>query len=411
MKILHLLSQLPEATGSGIYLQAVMRQAARCGFENYLLAGVPAEYPELPKLQQLACRDASFVRFGQDLPFQIVGMSDVMPYASARFGDLSARELALYHDCFAEKLVAGVKRWQPDLIHAHHLWLLSSLARQAVPELPLLVSCHGSDLRQFHNCAHLQATVLAGCRKVDAVCALSAIQKSDIQRLYGIAADRIHLTGAGYDAERFFLPPAPGKGPVQVVYAGKLSRAKGVPWLLRALGQLAAEDFVFHLVGDSAGAEKQEILGLIGQLGSRIRVHGKLDQQRLASLLRQADLFVLPSLFEGVPLVLLEALASGCHIVTTALPGVLELLAGIDSSWIELVAMPRMASIDQPHAAEEEQFVASLRVAVQAQLAILQAGRGVRSGYPADLRQLLEGYTWEGVFPKIARLYQQLSGE
>jgi hypothetical protein len=35
----------------------------------------------------------------------------------------------------------------------------------------------------------------------------------------------------------------------------------------------------------------------------------------------------------------------------------------------------------------------------------------VRSGYPADLRQLLEGYTWEGVFPKIARLYQQLSGE
>jgi hypothetical protein len=34
MKILHLLSQLPEATGSGIYLQAVMRQAARCGFEN-----------------------------------------------------------------------------------------------------------------------------------------------------------------------------------------------------------------------------------------------------------------------------------------------------------------------------------------------------------------------------------------
>jgi hypothetical protein len=40
MKILHLLSQKPEATGSGIYIQAMIREAARRGHENYLLAGV-----------------------------------------------------------------------------------------------------------------------------------------------------------------------------------------------------------------------------------------------------------------------------------------------------------------------------------------------------------------------------------
>jgi len=411
MKILHLLSQLPEATGSGIYLQAVMRQAARRGFENYLLAGIPADFPEQSRFQQLACREASFVRFGADLPFRVVGMSDVMPYPSARFGDLSDRELALYRDCFQEKLVAGVKRWQPDLIHSHHLWLLTALARQAVPDIPLLVSCHGSDLRQFHNCAHLRTAVLDGCRKVDGVCALSEIQRRDIQRLYGIEAERIHLTGAGYDRERFFMPPAPSKGPLQVLYAGKLSRAKGVPWFLRALEKLAAEEFIFHLVGDSDGAEKREILGLADKLGSRVRVHGKLDQLQLAALMRQADLFVLPSLFEGVPLVLLEALASGCHLVTTALPGVLELLAGIDSSWVELVAMPRMASIDQPLPEDEEPFVASLQAAVQTQLAVLQVERGERRGYPEAIGQLLESYTWEGVFPKIARLYKSLSGE
>ncbi|MDO9071296.1 MAG: hypothetical protein Q7V36_07245 [Deltaproteobacteria bacterium] len=41
MKILHLLSQRPEATGSGIYIQAMIREAARRGHENFLLAGVP----------------------------------------------------------------------------------------------------------------------------------------------------------------------------------------------------------------------------------------------------------------------------------------------------------------------------------------------------------------------------------
>jgi alpha-maltose-1-phosphate synthase len=412
MKILHLICQLPEATGSGIYLQAVMRQAAGRGYNNYLLAGIPAGDPALQRLPDLPCRDYRVVRFGQDLPFQVVGMSDVMPYASTRFGDLSASELALYQACFEEKLLAAVKLWQPDLIHSHHLWLLSSLARLACPDLPLLVSCHGSDLRQFVNNVHLQATVLAGCRKVDAVCALSAIQQRDVQRLYGIEPDKIHLTGAGFDRERFFLPQTRSKGPVQMVYAGKLSRAKGVPWLLRALEQLSAAEFVFHLVGDSEGAEKTEILGLADRLGSRVRVHGKLDQQDLAALLRQADLFVLPSLFEGLPLVLLEAMASGCHIVATALPGVLELLGGIDSSWVELVAMPRMASIDLPDPADEEHFVAALQVALEKQLATLLAERqDAHFGYPEAIKGLLENYTWEGIYPKIARLYQQLSGE
>ena len=43
MRILHLLSQRPEATGSGIYIQAMIREAARRGHENFLLAGAPGE--------------------------------------------------------------------------------------------------------------------------------------------------------------------------------------------------------------------------------------------------------------------------------------------------------------------------------------------------------------------------------
>lgn len=409
MKVLHLLSQIPEATGSGIYLQAVMRHAAQLGYQNYLLAGVPADFPVHDRLQSLTCLDSSFVRFELDLPLSVVGMSDIMPYPSARFCDLSEGELVLYENSFAEKLGEAVACWQPDLIHSHHLWLLTSLARRQFPYIPLLTSCHGSDLRQFENCAHLQETVLAGCKQVDAVCALSREQKQTIHQLYGIPAERIHVVGGGYDERRFY--PASNQQispPVQILYAGKLAHSKGVPWLLRALHNLPADEFVVHLVGDGSGSERDEILALARRLGEKVVVHGKLNQQRLAEMMRQADLFVLPSFFEGLPLVLLEALASGCRIIATDLPGINELFGQIDSDWVELVPLPKMASIDTPQPEAEDWFVTALQQTVQIQLQRINA-EGATKPPPQALLDLLHHYTWHGIFSKIEHLYQQLA--
>jgi len=406
VKILHILSQLPAATGSGVYLQALLHHAELHGYQNYLLTGVPGDYENRIELQKLASHDHCVVRFEQDLPFPIVGMSDVMPYPSARFSELSETDVQLYQDCFAACLEDAVKRWQPDLIHSHHLWLLSSLARQQLPQIPMLVSCHGSDLRQFVNCRHLQQEVLSGCRKVDAVCALSQAQKEEIERLYGISGDKIHVVGAGYDRRRFFVSAKAKNDRLQILYAGKLSRAKGVPWLLKALARLE-EDFVFHLVGDSDGTEKQEILRLAEPLGKKIRIHGNLEQQELANLMRQADIFVLPSFFEGLPLVLLEALACGCHLVATALPGVNELFGGLNSPWSELLELPRMAGIDVPQQEDEEAFVTALQQALKGQMLELKKDR--HQALPAELQRLLEDYTWGGIFTKIETLYRQLA--
>ena len=409
MKILHILSQIPEATGSGIYLQSSLQHAANRGFQNYLLAGIPADFPKHKKFQKLACRDYSAVHFEQDLPFPVVGMSDVMPYPSTRFCDLSHSDLSLYKDCFEQKLVEAVAYWQPDLIHSHHLWLLTSLTRQKFPKIPLVTSCHGSDLRQFYNCPHLQPAVLAGCREINAICALSQEQKNKIQQLYGIEENKIHVIGAGYDRERFYLSEQKiDPGPVQILYAGKLSHAKGVPWLLNALKKLPADKFIFHLVGDSDGAEKREILDLVDRLGSRVQVHGNIDQEHLANLMRQADLFVLPSFYEGLPLVLLEALACGCRIVTTALPGVVELFSGLNSDWVELVELPKMATIDVPQPSEDEKFIDALASALREQLEHIQRQPRIND-HPDEIQSLLDNYTWEGVFLKIEQLYNRLS--
>ena len=409
MKILHILSQIPEATGSGIYLQSVLQHASKRDFQNYLLAGVPKDFPKKKKFQKLACSDYHAVHFEQDLPFPVVGMSDVMPYPSTRFSDLSHKNLSLYEACFKQKLVEAVERWKPNLIHSHHLWLLTSLTRQLFPKIPLVTSCHGSDLRQFKNCPHLQPAVISGCQNIDAICALNQGQKQEIQHLYSIEAQKIHVVGAGYDSARFYLSEQQvNLKPIQILYAGKLSRAKGVPWLLKALKKLPADKFIFHLVGDSDGAEKQEILELAGELDSSIQIHGNVEQEYLSGLMRQTDLFVLPSFYEGLPLVLLEALACGSRIVATALPGIVELFSGINSDWIELVKQPKMISVDVPKSSEDAQFIDALANALHTQFEQIEK-QGQESQCPDEIQDLLKNYTWEQVFHKIEDLYKQLA--
>ncbi len=229
LKILHLLSQRPDSTGSGIYVQAMIREAAACGYDNYLIAGVRSDCcDDTDCIEQ---DKSMFVNFhNADVSYHIPGMSDVMPYESTRFCDLSEEDLCEYEKAFSEILQNAVYKFKPDIIHSHHLWIVSSLARRLFPNIPMVTTCHGSDLRQFQNCPHLQEKVLLGCRKIDVVMALSEAQKKGIIRFYNLAPEKIIVTGAGYNNNLFFIDTKPNPDPVQLLYAGKLSNAKGVPW-------------------------------------------------------------------------------------------------------------------------------------------------------------------------------------
>ena len=60
---------------------------------------------------------------------------------------------------------------------------------------------------------------------------------------------------------------------MQLVYAGKLSSAKGVPWFLRALQSISSPAWQLHLLGSGSGEEKECCLRLAKELGERVRVH------------------------------------------------------------------------------------------------------------------------------------------
>lgn len=402
MKILHLLSQRPDSTGSGIYLQAMLREGAKRDYKTFVLAGLPEG--EALQMDGLRPERGYFVRFrGGDLSFEIVGMSDVMPYPSKRWRDLSDLEVQSYEKAFGRKLLALVQNIQPDLIHSHHLWILTALTRRLFPEVPLVATCHGSDLRQFHFCEHLRDRVLAECRRLHRIMALSQSQEADILRLFGVPEEMVEVVGAGYNQSLFYPEPKSSPNPVEIVYVGKLSRAKGVPWLLKALGRLLHQPWILHLVGGGTGEEKEEILALTRPLGIRVVVHGPLPQETMAAILRKAHVAVLPSFFEGLPLVVLEALAAGCRVVTTALPGVVEMLEGVQSQAVSLVVRPRLKSQDQPYEDDEEVFVGGLSKALETQV---HAAQGQAELSLAEVSRVLDYYSWLAVFERVERVYK-----
>ena len=409
MKILHLLSQKPEATGSGMMVRALIREASKAGHQNYLLAGVDCR-ESLPEIPHIAPECCSFVEFGGgDIPYDIVGMSDVMPYRSCRFSNLSEDELSLYQKCFREELNKAVTDFQPDIIHSNHLWILTSTAKKVISRIPVAATCHGTDIRQYHFCPDLRNIVSEGCSVVDAVFVLTELHRKEVRSLYDIPENKIHVIGTGYDDQLFTPGTKSLAGPLEIVYAGKLSRAKGVIYLLEALQDFNT-DFILHVAGAGTGAEEEEIRRSASGFGETVKFHGPLSHEALASIMGRSHIFVLPSLYEGFPLVVLEALASRCLVVATALPSLREIFS--NEAWhryVRLVPPPSMQGPDTPCASDIPDFVAALRVAVTEQLEAAEKLRSIEHrASDSLLSDLLVQYRWSIVFKRIERVYTSL---
>ena len=94
-------------------------------------------------------------------------------------------------------------------------------------------------------------------------------------------------------------------------------------------------------------------------------VFGKGRIPELAKLMRRCSVCVLPSFYEGLPLVLIEALACGCRLIATSLPGIKEQLAPRLGSALELVPLPKLKGIDTPSPEGLAAFVDDLTTAIE----------------------------------------------
>ena len=403
MRILHLISQKPDFTGSGKYVQEMIRQGRSRGHEPFLVAGVCADFAVPEDLMPPG--RFRVIRFdGHDLGFPVMGMSDVMPYPSTVCSALTRLQIIEYKTAFARVIAAAIADFAPHVIHSNHLWMATAVAREVAPQLPLVTTCHGSCLRQHRLCPELGDSLKGALRGIDRIIALFGQQKADIVELLGIDPDRVDIISGGFNELCFYSAEGEDEaGTAQLLYAGKLDSSKGVPWLLRSLKRVDAP-WHLHLVGAGSGPEKDLCLELAASHGQRVTVHGVLSHEKLGALMRRSDVFVLPSFFEGLPLVLLEAMACGCRIVTTDLPGAKELFAVPHPSMVRMVELPDLETVDRPYRSDEPLLEQRLAEALGASIADVMNGVEPDQDY---IRKITGPFTWEGIFERIESVYRQ----
>jgi len=161
--------------------------------------------------------------------------------------------------------------------------------------------------------------------------------------------NRLHIIHCGVDPQRYELRQHSGRG-TQLLFVGRLEVVKGLPILFDAIKQLMQKhrDIKLTVVGD--GPDRALLENQTKQLGlsSHVEFVGKQSQSEVAERLSQSDLFILPSFAEGVPVVLMEAMAAGIPVIASRVTGVGELVDDGTSGFL-VPPTDRDALIDRIH--------------------------------------------------------------
>lgn len=142
----------------------------------------------------------------------------------------------------------------------------------------------------------------------------------------------------GVDLTMFEAHPGdrPVNNPPRLLFVSRLVERKGLHFLLRALASLKQQGltFVLDVVGD--GPQRGQLETLVSQLGltNQVQFYGAMQRMELPPIYRSADVFVLPSLSEGMPNVVLEAMSCGLPIIGTRVPGTEELVLEGVNGWL-----------------------------------------------------------------------------
>lgn len=216
----------------------------------------------------------------------------------------------------------------PDVIHAHVGYPDGRACVEYGRRVgrPVVVTVHGHDLKDL--AVHRDSwrkLVRDGLVGADAVIAVSG-ELAQRARDLGVEEQRLWQIPNGVDCE-LFQPGTrtPGQDGWRFVYSGRYDPAKGLEELLLAMAGLRAQgrDVHLDLVGGGVTDLTQHYPARAAELGlgDCVRFVDEVPWQQMPAMLAAADVFVLPSYSEGLPLSLLEAFACGLPVVTTRCGG------------------------------------------------------------------------------------------
>ncbi len=251
-----------------------------------------------------------------------------------RFSRMGPRNVfkALAYFAEAGVLIEWMQVHRMTHVHVHFANPAATVAMIAAVygSVSYSLSVHGPDV--FYN---VDTMLLAEkVKRARAVRCISYYCRSQLMRLVPHSLwSRFHIVRCGIDPERFAPRPNPKNEVAEILCLGRLVAAKGQHILLESCGVLSKRGVPFHLTFVGGGDDGESLESLSVQLGimKSVLFTGAVGQDEVHQYYDRADLFVLPSFAEGVPVVLMEAMAKEVVSVSTRITGIPELIEdGVD---------------------------------------------------------------------------------
>ncbi len=226
------------------------------------------------------------------------------------------------------KLTRILKEEKPDVVHTHLDVIKYAVAAARIAKVPRCV-------HTVHNVADKEAEgraqkIINGFyfrRGWSVPVALSPEVQSSIAAFYGLRKERVPVAYNGVDLSRCLPKESYDTAEsFHILHIGRFNEQKNHGMLLRVFQKLALEDpsLRLDLIGD--GELRQEMEALAESLSLKEKISFLGAQSNVYPYLHNADLFLLPSRYEGIPMTIIEAMGTGLPIVATAVGGVPDML-------------------------------------------------------------------------------------
>ncbi len=345
MKIAYLTNQYPHIAHT--FIRREILALERTGFEVVRLAIRSSDLSQINKDDQ---EEARKTRVLIDMPKLTIlklslsalckkPISFTRTLGSAITMGLSSNSLLKHFFYFVEAcLLSEIAAYEKfGHVHVHFGTNPATVAHLAkkIGNLTYSLTVHGPEEFDRVEKIHLAEKI----RSASFVAAVSSYGRSQLYRWSAKADwDKIHIVRCGININEYAEAPPLSKhsNGADLVCVGRLAEQKGQSTLIRALSELKDGGSVYslNLVGD--GEEREALEQLCRQLGVKDQVNflGWRSQEEVRELINTANVFVLPSYAEGLPVVLMEAVALSKPCISTFIAGIPELIENGRSGWL-----------------------------------------------------------------------------